>query len=580
MQLEKLRRSATWGKTHIVPCALFLSSITGLAQAKLSRDVASHNQTDQVDVIVQFKSAPTSELHHRVLHHGGFMRQELGLLKAGSYHVPASVLAELAADPDVAYVSPDRPLFTTSAPPPPGGPQIDHHRETVSLPANLNLDGTGIGVAVIDSGIAPVTDITANRVVYSQDFTGQGNATDTYGHGTHIAGIIAGNGAGSTGSQYSYTFKGLASNVNLINLRVLDQNGAGTDAEVIAAIQQAIALKAKYNIRVINLSLGRSVFESYALDPLCQAVEQAWKAGIVVVTAAGNYGRDNNLGTYGYLTITAPGNDPYVITVGAMNTQGNTSDSYAIPTSYTSKGPSWGDWVAKPDLVAPGNMIVSLYAQGQTLSQQESANILPTSLYQNNGGSNLSPQYIALSGTSTAAPMVTGAVALMLQQNPKLTPDQVKLQLMTSADKTLTKTSSTADAVTGQVFYNQADIFTVGAGYLDVNAALTSTVMAPPTVGSAQSANVGLDSSGYVVLVNGTPSAYGPAVFSGNDALGLPIIWGINPQQVAGILPTLGLQPGTVTAPGVVPVTTAGPGAVQGSTVIWGSSAGAIADRM
>ena len=108
---------------------------------------------------------------------------------------------------------------------------------------------------------------------------------------------------------------------NLINLRVLDQNGNGTDSQVIAAIERAIALKSRYNIRVINLSSGRPIWESYELDPLCQAVEQAWKAGIVVVVAAGNAGRDQNLNSEGYGTIEAPGNDPYVITVGAMNTE-------------------------------------------------------------------------------------------------------------------------------------------------------------------------------------------------------------------------------------------------------------------
>src|SRR5437870_13284919 len=105
----------------------------------------------------------------------------------------------------------------------------------------------------------------------------------------HMSGIIAGAGWFSTGSNFTHTFKGIAPNANIINLRVLDQNGAGTESGVISAIQRAIQLKSSYNIRVINLSLGHPVYESYTLDPLCQAVEQAWKAGIVVVTAAGNY---------------------------------------------------------------------------------------------------------------------------------------------------------------------------------------------------------------------------------------------------------------------------------------------------
>ena len=132
-------------------------------------------------------------------------------------------------------------------------------------------------------------------------------------------GILAGNGASSTGSAYTRSFVGMATKANLINLRVLDANGIGSDSQVINAINQAISLKSKYNIRVINLSLGRPVKESYKTDPLCQAVEAAWKAGIVVVVAAGNDGRNNSIGTNGYATIMSPANDPYVITVGAMN---------------------------------------------------------------------------------------------------------------------------------------------------------------------------------------------------------------------------------------------------------------------
>ena len=155
----------------------------------------------------------------------------------------------------------------------------------------------------------------SGRIVYSQNFVpSKRDAIDAYGHGTHVAGLIAGNGAQSTGKHDFRTFYGAAPNANIINLRVLDANGTGTDSAVIAAIEEAIALQSTYNIRIINLSLGRPIYESYALDPLCQAVEQAWKAGIVVVVAAGNDGRDLNLNPDGYGTINAPANDPYVIT--------------------------------------------------------------------------------------------------------------------------------------------------------------------------------------------------------------------------------------------------------------------------
>ena len=197
---------------------------------------------------------------------------------------------------------------------------------------------------------------TKSRVVYRQDFTGQSNKDaqghvifDTYGHGTHVAGIIGGNGYHSGGT----TERGMAANVNLLDLRVLDANGAASDSTVIAAIQQAIALKSAYNVRVINLSLGRPVFTPYASDPLCQAVESAWKNGIMVVVAAGNFGRVSLNGSNGYGTVAAPGNDPFVLTVGAMKTMqtyGRADDRIA---SYSSKGPTTYDHVVKPDIVAP-----------------------------------------------------------------------------------------------------------------------------------------------------------------------------------------------------------------------------------
>ncbi len=322
-----------WGRSIIAPCALLLSASMALGQTKFSTDLVNVRNSGQVHVIVQFKKNPTSELHKRVLRFGGSLTRQYRILKSGAYTIPTSILPLLEADPDVAYVTLDRPVHmtgVTSTITSIASPlnivasqalTLDHHRETIDLPpAAMGLNGTGIGVAVIDSGIAPVADL--NNVVYSQDFTNSGSPADQYGHGTHVAGIIAGNGASSTGSQYTYTVKGIAQNVNLVNLRVLDQNGAGNDSELIAAIDTAIQLQSKYNIRVINLSVGRGVFESYTQDPLCQAVEEAWKAGIVVVSAAGNYGRDNAAGTNGYGTIISPGNDPYVITVGAMNTLG------------------------------------------------------------------------------------------------------------------------------------------------------------------------------------------------------------------------------------------------------------------
>src|SRR5262249_36350131 len=251
---------------------------------------------------------------------------------------------------------------------------------------------------------------------------GNASGLDQFGHGTHVAGLIAGNGASSTGLKYSRTFKGIAPQANIVNLRVLDQNGAGSDSAVITAIARAISLKSTYNIRVINLSLGRAAYQSYKLDPLCLAVESAWKSGIVVVVAAGNNGRYQQ--TNGYATVTSPGNDPYVITVGAMKPMGTPTRVDDLIASYSSKGPTGIDAVAKPDVVAPGNLLVSLEAPGSTLYNGYPANRVPDNFYITGGDSSPSSSYFTLSGTSMATGVVSGVVADLLQKSSSLTPDQ------------------------------------------------------------------------------------------------------------------------------------------------------------
>src|SRR6266705_1821572 len=372
--------TTTWG-ARILLTLLFCLLAAGFSLAdekhKLSKDLEAlkdgHNGAT-VDVIVQFNQTPTVAHHQKVQDKGGVLKTKLDAIKGAHYSVPVESLQSLADDPDVAYISPNRPLSGTST------STLDYTPESVNAQVawqQWGLDGTGVGVAVIDSGITAVGDLYwwipsnqtyGSRVVYSQNFVpGTTDSSDQYGHGTHVAGIIASQGWFSTGSNFTHTFKGIAPNTNVINLRVLDQNGAGTDSSVIAAIQTAISLKSTYNIRVINLSLGRQVFESYALDPLCQAVEAAWNAGIVVVAAAGNQGRNDSASTGGYGTIAAPGNDPYVIKVGAMKTAETPTRSDDTIASYSSKRPTAYDFVVKPDIVAPGNQVVSTLALNASL---------------------------------------------------------------------------------------------------------------------------------------------------------------------------------------------------------------------
>ena len=465
-------------KTSLAVIILALVAIAAAKTEKLAPELRNQRDGHTVNVIVQYKAQPTADDHRRLATHGARHNGDLSLIHGMMVSVPANRVDRLSDDPSVKFVSPDRRL----------GGYLTNTAPAINAPYawSLGLSGIGIGVAVIDSGMVDKkngsvkkSDLNKSgtgdsRIVYSQSWVNDGLGTlDGFGHGTHVAGIIGGSGYNSTSDVL--TFKGIAPNVQLINLRVLDRNGSGTDSSVIAAIDRAIQLKSKYNIRVINLSLGRPVYESYTLDPLCQAVEAAYQAGIVVVVSAGNDGRDNSAGTNGYGTITAPANDPYVITVGAMKSMGTPTRADDQIATYSSKGPTAIDHIAKPDLVAPGNLVVSIIENASsTLATTYPQNAIPLSYYVT-GGSTAASSYFALSGTSMAAPAVSGAVALLLQQNSKLTPDQVKARLMKTAYKTFPQYSTYTDPTTGVTYTDQYDLFTVGAGYLDVQAALANT---------------------------------------------------------------------------------------------------------
>jgi serine protease AprX len=430
--------------------------------------------------------------------------------------------------------------------------------------ASYAMDGSGIGIAVIDSGLTPGVEFNdaggKSRIVYREDFTGSGTANDLYGHGNHVAGIIAGNGTKSTGSNMLRTFKGPASGAKLIGLRVLDAAGQGTDSMVIAAIQRAIALKNTYKIRVINLSLGRPPRDSYTKDPLCLAVEAAYKAGIVVVVAAGNEGRNNNGGINGYGTILAPGNDPYVITVGVMRTLSTASRTDDLIASYSSKGPTLFDHVVKPDLVAPGNQVRSVLAsQSATLYSNYTTVRVPYAYYQNSASTTPSPYYASLSGTSMATPVVSAAAALLLQQTPSMTPDQVKARLMKTAYKTFPATSSSTDPATGITYVSQYDMFTVGAGYLDIAAALANRDLSS---GAARSPVAVFDANNKKVTlsgISGTGLVWGSGVVWGSG-----LVWGSNVVSSSGVVWGNGVVWGT----GVV----WGSGGLLGTAVVWGTT--------
>jgi serine protease AprX len=340
--------------------------------------------------------------------------------------VPTAVLERLAGHSSVLSIHFDRPAA-----------KLDYRTSltvgSLAVTQSTGMTGTGVGVAVIDSGITwwhdDLTPHTLSdnpwanqRVSAFVDFVGGDRFPyDDNGHGTHVAGIIAGNGYNSYGQK-----AGIAPDANIVSLKVLDGNGRGNISHVIAALDWVLAHRVAYNIRVVNLSVGAAVRESYRTDPLTLAAKRVVDAGVVVVSAAGNFGKNaDGLPQYG--GINAPGNAPWVLTVGASTTNGSVGRADDTLASFSSRGPTYLDWSAKPDLVAPGVGTVSLSNPYSTFYWTKEpylvAGSMPTG-YQ---------PYLSLSGTSMAAPVVSGTVALMLQANPSLTPNAVKAILQYTA---------------------------------------------------------------------------------------------------------------------------------------------------
>jgi serine protease AprX len=336
-------------------------------------------------------------------------------------------------------------------------PQVD----TATTAWASGNTGRGVTVAVVDTGVSPVGDL-AGKVVGGFDFSGEGDFThDSYGHGTFVAGVIAGTGAASGGAV-----QGVAPGANLVSLKVAGADGSSDVVRVLGAMGWAIAHRDAYNIRVLNLSLGTTGTQSWRVDPLDYAVEQAWRAGIVVTVSAGNSGPNPG-------SISKPGDDPLVITVGATDDQTTISRGDDTVAGFSSVGPTSAG-VAKPDLVAPGAHVVSVRAPGSTID-----GAYPTA--------RVGDTYFRGSGTSFAAPQAAGAAALLLATQPASTPDQVKAQL-------------TAGAAAGPV----SDPARVGAGALDVAGALAAT-----DAGSANQGVGGSDGSGTLAGSTGTTCAPG-----------------------------------------------------------------------
>ena len=484
--------------------------------AKWTRDI---NGQRHVQVVIMSSSSDDemTNLRTDIKAVGGSVHVAMPGLRAVTATVPAAQVANLAARSDVVSVVPNRTTSrTASTLEAITGALSPLVRGNSTKTRYSGLDGSGIGIAVLDSGVMKAhkafnTDRSKTRVMRNVQMLGTTQANwssgadassslqpgsaalnayesaiandsnliqDAYGHGTHVASIAAGRPA-----TYNYApdLTGIAPNADIYDVKVLDSNGLGTISDAMEGIQWVIYHAKEYNIRVMNLSLAAASTDSWQTDPLCAAVRSASAAGITVVVAAGNFGL-NALGQENYGTISAPGNDPSVITVGSVNFKGTTARSDDTVNMFSSRGPTRSSWtdslgvrrvdnLLKPDLVAPGNAIVGAAATTAS-STAPTWNTLASLYFSQLVTSTGIAQYygesqMRLSGTSIAAPAVSGAVALLLQQNPGLTPALVKAILQYSAQP-----------IAG------ASLLQQGAGLLNVNGAVALAKALRTKIGS------------------------------------------------------------------------------------------------
>ncbi len=360
-------------------------------------------------------SSASANVQDAVRNLGGTVTHDLPIINGFSAKIPASALPSLVRVPGLRTLSMDRKVRVM-------GTVKSVYTKSVRATNMWNAgvggyDGAGVTVALIDTGVADVPDLAGRVVTVTNDltgetapcvnFSGEPDCGDSYGHGTFMAGIIAGNGAASGGA-----WKGVAPAAKIVSIKIGGRDGSADVSNVLAALQWTVSFRERYGIKVVNLSLGTNSTQTYRTDPLNYAVERAWDSGITVVVSASNAGP-------GPGTISKPGDDPLVITVGAVDDRGTSGVGDDMLPNFSSRGPTAADGLAKPDVVAPGAHIVSLRAPGSAIDT--------------NFPNYIDGAYRQGSGTSMAAAVVSGSVAVMLQANPAMTPDRVKYALTSTA---------------------------------------------------------------------------------------------------------------------------------------------------
>jgi subtilisin family serine protease len=361
-------------------------------------------------VVVSGVSGAMGAVREAVESVGGTADRALPIIDGVSATVPADRLVELARKPGVSAITKDRQakLYATSWDESlTASSYVWNSGATAAWAAGAR--GTGVGVAVLDTGISTGND-HAGRVVHGPDLSGEGrHNVDTFGHGTVMGGIVGGSGVDGGATPRT----GIAPGAHLVSVKLAGANGATDVSTVLAGMHWVAAFKDTYNIRVMNLSWGVPSTQHSSVDPLNHAVQRLWGLGITVVVAAGNNGPHLS-------TITKPADDPLVITVGAYDERGDQNASNDIVPQWSSQGPT-AEGLVKPDLAAPGRTLIATRAPGSTVEAS-----YPKAL--------IAPSYVKGSGTSQAAAVVSGAAALLLSARPELTPDQVKAALRQTAN--------------------------------------------------------------------------------------------------------------------------------------------------